>query len=135
MEQKKQERYVLTDEDNAFLMEYMMNDRAKKEYTIGPVKFTLQTIQTYEQLDAKKEMLKEDGTAIYMNNRFQIKLLRYSLKNFGDVKFETPGDAEIWLIAAGDMKVDKLLEAQRELQNYLKKLLDVSSDFSEARSS
>jgi len=127
----------LTPEDKATLMEYMLNGRIQKEYKILDVPVVLQTITVRENLAAKEEMSEVNPKAIgaLLANEFQVQLLKYSLKQFNDIAFDKPEDADIFIRNSGDHLVDKLVQKQTELHKYVHDILEMAEDFSESPSS
>jgi len=126
------EKEKLTPEQTTLLMEYMLNNEAKKTLHIGEVPFTLLTLSVAQQISVQDGMKDFEGTKLGWAQEYSLRMLAEGLESFNNEEFEDGVAAYKYLLPKGNNLIEVLSKQQLEFEKEIKSLLEQADDFTDS---
>lgn len=116
---------VSKSEEAKILAELFEDGFSKISYDIIPnkIKATLKNLNAEDQLALENHMNPMEGSTTFILHTYTIQVLKYTLLEYGEHKFNNPNDVEQFITKLPSVILDKLIRVQNAFEQQLKKVL------------
>lgn len=116
---------VSKEDESRILAELFEDGYSTINYSIIPdkIKAVLKNLSAEDQLTLESHMNPIEGSTTYILHTYTVQVLKYTLLEYGENKFNSPDDAEQFIKKLPSVILDKLIKVQNAFEQQLKKVL------------